>query len=176
MSAYLHLATAPRMLALAARFAWQTGIDADDAKQALAEIILAHGDKYDASRGASTETYFLGKLKNWCLDERSKQRFGIQLDADEAPDLADELAEDTQPISAWRADDAEIIKRTSALDPRSQRLIALIADGKSCDEAAGALGVTVRRVYQLVGELTDMFAQGRIPAGAAQLSLFEEAA
>lgn len=175
MSANLHLATNPRMLALAARFAWQTGIDADDAKQALAEIVLTYGDKYDASRGASPETYFLGKLKNWCLNERSKQRFGVQLDDDEL-ELADELAEDTQPIAAWRADDNEITKRTSALDPRSQRLVALLADGKSCDEAASALGVTVRRVYQLVGELTEMFTQGRIPAGARQLCLFGEAA
>lgn len=171
-----HPTLSRKLLATAARKARQAGVEVDDAHQQMEEIVLAHESDYDAGRGATRETFYLNKLDQWLIRQRSQMRFGTELDreADEGDYGAAQAAqfeieqlreEDALTVDhGWRdLSDADVDARLQGFSQQNRRIAALIVRGKSAEEAAEALGLTARRVRQVVEEIVELFSAGSVP-------------
>lgn len=171
-----HPTLSRKLLATAARKARQAGVEVDDAHQQMEEIVLAHESDYDAGRGATRETFYLNKLDQWLIRQRSQMRFGTELDreADEGDYDAAQTAqfeieqlreEDALTVDhGWRdLSDEDVDARLQSFTQQNRRIAAMIIRGKSVEEAAEALGLTARRVRQVVQEIVETFRGGFVP-------------
>lgn len=161
------------MQAMARRYAKIYELDAADVLQDLYIIIVENEGSYDAGRGASRETFLLNQLKWKCVQARSQMRFGVELDreAQEEDNGASELAQ--AEIAALREEEAltvdygwrdltdeDVDARLQSFTQQNRRVAALILRGKSTEETAEALGLTARRVRQVIREIVEIFQGG----------------
>lgn len=138
---------------LIARLADRHRIELDDAKQ---EAWLAWDDAsatWNPARGASLNTWVLRKLENRLRGLAAQCRHGLELDADDAPEL---VGAGGAEIEAWRTQEAGAAGEA-------------LADALRAGSAtiAERLGVTRRRARQIVAALIEQAAAGR-----PQLDLF----
>lgn len=176
MNASRYPAINARMQAMARRYAKVYELEADDVLQDLYIIIVEHEGCYDAGRGASRQTFLLDKLKWKCVQARSQMRFGVELDRDvqEEDNGASELAQAEIAVlreeealtvdNGWRdLSDEDVDARLQSFTQQNRRIAAMIIRGKSAEEAADALGLTARRVRQVVEEIVALFSAGVVP-------------
>lgn len=162
-----------KMRAMAHRFAKLYELEVSDLLQQLYIIIVENRANYDAGRGATRETYFINCLENHCKQERSRQRFGVELDrhVQEEDNGASELAqaeiaalreEEALTVdNGWRdLSDEDVDARLQSFTQQNRRIAAMIIRGKSAEEAADALGLTARRVRQVIREIVEIFQGG----------------
>lgn len=138
---------------LITRLADRHRIELDDAKQ---EAWLAWDDAcatWNPARGASLNTWALRKLESSLRRLAAQARYGCELDAEGAPDLAAQGREEIEP---WRREDA---------DATWEAIAEVVRDGTAI--IAERLGVTQRRARQIVAALAE-----RAQAGTPQLDLF----
>lgn len=141
-----------RHRALVARLADQHRVELDDARQ---EAWLAWDEAartWSPAGSTAQATWVARKLKNRLRRLAEQARFGVELDADDAPQLA---ADDEKEIAAWRVQEAD-----AAGEARADAL----RGGTS--GIAARLGVTQRRARQIVAELVE-----QAQAGTPQLDL-----
>lgn len=162
---------------MAHRFAKVYELEAADLLQQLYIIIVENEASYDAGRGASRETYFINCLENYCRQERARQRFGVELDAAGLEDdkgmavaaeaeIAQMVEEDSLAVAdmSWRnASNAAAVEKLQSFTPQNRRIATLLIEGKSTREAAQELGLTARRVRQVIEEIVDLFSAGAVP-------------
>lgn len=171
-----HPTLSRKLLATAARKARQAGVEVEDARQQMEEIALRHESDYDAGRGATRETYYLNKLDQWLKEQRSQMRFGVELDRDgeeedygaaQAAQFEIEQLREEDALSVdhgWRdLSDEEVDARLQSFTQQNRRIAAMIIRGKSTEEAAEVLGLTARRVRQVVEEIVALFSAGVVP-------------
>lgn len=176
MNASRYPAISARMRAMAHRFAKIYELEAADLQQQLYIIIVENEANYDAGRGASRETYLINCLENYCKQERARQRFGVELDRDgeeedngaaQSAQFEIEQLREEDALSVdhgWRdLGDADVDARLQGFTQQNRRIAALIIRGKSTEEAAEALGLTARRVRQVIEEIVDLFSAGAVP-------------
>ena len=138
---------------LIARMAGRHSVELDDARQ---EAWLAWDEAcgtWSPTRGATLNTWALRKLKNRLRRLAAQARYGCELDAEGAPDLAAQGREEIEP---WRRGDA---------DDAWEAIAEVVRDGTAT--VAERLGVTQRRARQIVAALVE-----RAQAGTPQLDLF----
>lgn len=138
---------------LIAHLADRHRIELDDAKQ---EAWLAWGEAcatWNPRGGASLHTWALRKLENRLRRLAAQARYGCELDAEGAPDLAAQGREEIEP---WRREDAT---------PSWEAVAEAVRDGTAT--VAERLGVTQRRARQIIAALIE-----RAGAGTPQLDLF----
>lgn len=163
-----------------ARLAVRHRIELADARQ---EAWEAWGDAcatWSPGGGASLNTWAVGKLRNRLRDLAEQQRFGIELDADGAPDLA---ARGEEEIEQWRGEARRMGREV-------ENLFNLLRLG-GCAALGQALGRCERRARQLIQEIEEAperlrmrklralarrvacgpHASRRVPSGAVQLQL-----
>lgn len=168
MNASRYPAISARMRAMAHRFAKIYELEAADLQQQLYIIIVENEANYDAGRGASRETYLINCLENYCKQERARQRFGVELDRDgeeedngaaQSAQFEIEQLREEDALSVdhgWRdLGDADVDARLQGFTQQNRRIAALIIRGKSTEEAAEALGLTARRVRQVIEEIVE---------------------
>lgn len=165
------------MRAMANRFAKLYELEAADLQQQLYIIIVENEANYDAGRGASRETYLINCMENYCKQERARMRFGVELDAAGLEDdngmaeaaefeIAQMVEEDALSVvdMSWRnASNPAAIEKLESFTQQNRRIATLLIDGKSTREAAQELGLTARRVRQVVEEIVELFSAGSVP-------------
>lgn len=142
---------------LIARLADRHRIELDDAKQ---EAWLAWDDAcvtWNPARGASLNTWALRKLENRLRGLAAQCRHGLELDADDAPELAGAVGEE---LECWRTQEAGAAGE--ALADALRAGTATIAE---------RLGVTQRRARQVIAGLVE---QARAGTPQLELDLEEE--
>lgn len=170
-------AISARMRAMAHRFAKVYELEVADLLQQLYIIIVENEANYDAGRGASRETYLINCMENYCKQERARMRFGVELDAAGLEDdngmaeaaefeIAQMVEEDALSVvdMSWRnASNPAAIEKLESFTQQNRRIATLLIEGKSTREAAQELGLTARRVRQVVEEIVDIFRAGAVP-------------
>lgn len=129
---------------LLVRHAARAGVEFADAQQ---EAWLAWDRAcrtWSPAGGASLNTWATKVLKWRLLKLAEQKRFGIELDADDAPDLA---AWDEEQITAWRGE----LRR---LGGEVESLFDLLRLG-GCAALGQAIGRCERRARQLIKEIED---------------------
>lgn len=135
-----------------ARHAAARGLELADARQ---EAWLAWDEAnrtWSPAGGASLNTWAMRKLKARLLDLGQQARFGLDLDADGAPELA---ARDGAVIEQWRGE-------ARRLGRKVENLFNLLRLG-GCAALGQAIGCCERRARQLVKEIIDAPPQERLP-------------
>lgn len=177
MNASRYPAISARMRAMANRFAKLYELEAADLQQQLYIIIVENEANYDAGRGASRETYLINCMENYCKQERARMRFGVELDAAGLEDdngmaeaaefeIAQMVEEDALSVvdMSWRnASNPAAIEKLESFTQQNRRIATLLIEGKSTREAAQELGLTARRVRQVIEEIVDLFSAGAVP-------------
>lgn len=170
-------AISARMRAMAHRFAHKYELEVADLLQQSYVIVNENAGNYDAGRGGSRQTYLINCLENYCKQERSRMRFGVELDAAGLEDdkgmaeaaefeIAQMAAEDALSVvdMSWRnASNAAAVEKLQSFTPQNRRIATLLIEGKSTREAAQELGLTARRVRQVIEEIVDLFSAGAVP-------------
>lgn len=137
---------------LIARMADRHSVELDDARQ---EAWLAWDSAcrtWSRGRGATLNTLAVRKLQNRLRRLAAQARYGCELDAEGAPDLAAQGREEIEP---WRREDA---------DDAWEAIAEVVRAGTAA--IAERLGVTQRRARQIVAALVE-----RAEAGTPQLDL-----
>lgn len=173
--------------AMCARFARKYELERADCEQELQLIMIARAGDFDAGRGATRATFYMNCLRGSCIRQRAQQRFGVSLDEDktdeeigaagdkyllEAERAHAELTGAGGEIEVWRTvGNSEIAHNATMLSDRDRKIVERMTNGKTAQEIADEIGLTKRRVNQVLAELRELYQAGVIKAGAGQLEL-----
>ncbi len=163
-----HTPTVARLAARAISVCRRIGVeDADEILQQLELIVIVHEADFDAGRGATRDTYYIRKLKNWALRTRASARFGVELDGIEGDEEKAVLAFalDTQSVvqlddfpRSRIADDADFVEKIGGLwsTVKGREVLRLVmCEGKSCAQAAALAGLCSRQARRIVEETVE---------------------
>lgn len=142
------------------------GIDADEAQGMYACAVVEAARRFNPAKNASLKTFAEVRYRAALSEAASQCRYGVELDAEDAPELAADDHDDEEP-AAWRSGSEEKIAEKLALLPPSLRAFAsLIASGDSVEEASDKLGMTSRNGRYMVAQCLTLLSS--LDAGAGQ--------
>ncbi|WP_153133201.1 hypothetical protein [Dechloromonas hortensis] len=138
---------------IAIRLGAMHGIDADEAQGMYACSVVEAARRFDPSRNASLRTFAEVRYRAALSEAASQCRYGIELDAEDAPELAADDHDDEEEPAAWRSGSEKKIAEKLALLPSSLRAFAsLIVNGDSVEVASDKLGMTDRNGRYMVAQ------------------------
>jgi hypothetical protein len=139
-----------------------------DDQEMVGEAWLSHMEgeaSYDPTRRVSREGWALRLLQYRCRRWRAGERFGVELDVNDTPEIPD--LNDPLSILITKEDEREeavvIEREVKRLAARGGTVAAVIlagADGLDVLQISGAVGITPRRVNQILSTLTNPLPEG----------------
>lgn len=128
---------------IAIRIGEKLGFDADEAQSMYACAVVEAANRFDPAKNASLKTFAEVLYRAALAEAASQCRYGIELDAEDVPELAD--GHEEEEPAAWRAGSDENIAEKLALLPAPLRAFAsLVASGDSVEVASDKLGMSDR--------------------------------
>lgn len=156
---------------IAIRLGAMHGIDAEEAQGMYACAVVEAASRFDPSRNASLKTFAEVLYRAALAEAASQCRYGVELDAEDAPELADDHDDEEEP-AAWRSGSEEKIAEKLALLPPSLRVFAaLVASGDSVEVASDKLGMSDRNGRYMLAQALDLLRSLNAGAGQGCLEL-----
>lgn len=156
---------------IAIRLGAMHGIDADEAHAMYASAVVEAAVRFDDTKGATLKTFAESLYRAALAEAASQCRYGLELDAEDAPELADDQNDEDEP-AAWRSGAEQVIAEKLALLPASLRVFAhLIAAGDSVEQASEKLGMTDRNGRYMLTQAIDLLFSLSASAGQGCLQL-----
>lgn len=156
---------------IAIRIGKKHGFDADEAQSMYACAVVESANRFDPAKNASLKTFAEVLYRAALVEAASQCRYGVELDAEGAPELADDQDDEEEPKS-WRSGSEEAIAEKLALLPAPLRTFAqLIASGDSVEVASDKLGMSDRNGRYMLAQAIDLLRLLETTAGQGCLQL-----
>lgn len=153
---------------IAIRLGAMHGIDAEEAQGMYACAVVEAASRFDPAKNASLKTFAEVLYRAALAEAASQCRYGVELDADDAQELADD---DEEP-AAWRAGGEEkIVEKLALLPPSLRAFAALIASGDSVEVASDKLGMSDRNGRYTLAQCLNLLRSLNAGAGQGCLEL-----
>lgn len=151
--------------------AFSHGVDGNQVFEELVGVLFEHGAEHDHRR-ASFSTFILSKIKTLCLCMAAESGRTDEFTGKEA--IAEYHWQGVS-VSPWRlATTADAVARLGCVTGISRAVALRVVDGKDSFEIGAEMGLTQRRVRQIIEETTAILA---LPEGRRQVQgdMFAEA-